>query len=125
MRRVSGSSSSMIRIRVPTGVPSGVRHRKAGAVVLRPLGLEGLPGHEVVDGLGDVGGVVADALDVLGAEQEMRAERDVARVLHHISEELAEERGVERVDRTVALPDVEGLVDIPSVKASSTSFSCS
>ena len=25
----------------------------------------------VVDGLGDVGGVVADALDVLGAEQQM------------------------------------------------------
>jgi hypothetical protein len=30
-------------------------------------------GHQIVDVLGDVGGVVADALDVLGAEQKMGA----------------------------------------------------
>ena len=59
--------------------------------------------------LGDVGGVVADALDVLGAEQKMRAERDVARIFHHVGQELAEERGIERVDGTVPLPHVEGL----------------
>ena len=47
---------------------------EARSVVLRPLDGERLAGDEVMDRLGDVGGVVADALDVLGAEQEMRAE---------------------------------------------------
>ena len=39
----------------------------------RSLG-DRLAGDQVVHGLGDVGGVVADALDVLGAEQQVRAE---------------------------------------------------
>ena len=54
--------------------------------------------HEVMDGFGDVGRVVADALDVLGAEQQVRAEADVARVLHHVGQQLAEQRIVDGVD---------------------------
>ena len=43
------------------------------------------------DDLGDVGGVIADPLDVLGDEQQMRAGGDVARIFHHVGQQLAEE----------------------------------
>ena len=47
---------------------------KAGGVALRPLvGDRAALDHEI-DGLGDVGGMVAHALDVLGAEHQMDAE---------------------------------------------------
>ena len=47
--------------------------------------------HGVVHRLGDVGRVVADPLEVLGDEQQVRAGRDVARVLHHVGDQLAED----------------------------------
>src|SRR4029078_7047512 len=62
---------------------------RAGRVALRPLVGDGPAMHQEIHRLGDVGGVVADALDVLGAEQEMGAEPDIARILHHVGEELA------------------------------------
>ena len=40
------------------------------------------------------------------------AERDVARILHHVGEQLAEQRGVHRVDLLVALPDRDRLGDV-------------
>ncbi len=40
----------------------------------------------------------------------MRAGRDVARILHHVGQELAEQRGVDRVDLVVALADRLGLL---------------
>ena len=43
-------------------------------VALRPLLGDRRALDHVIDGLGDVGGVVAHALDVLGAEQQMGAE---------------------------------------------------
>ena len=42
---------------------------------LRPLSGDFFAGDEEVDVFGDVGGVVADALDVLGDEEKMRARR--------------------------------------------------
>src|SRR3546814_4468649 len=42
--------------------------------------------------LGDVGGVVADALDVLGHEQQMGAAGDAARVLGHVGQQFAEQQ---------------------------------
>ena len=42
-------------------------------VFLGPLGRHLLAGDDVIDRLRDIGRVVADALDVLGAEQQMRA----------------------------------------------------
>ena len=56
--------------------------------------------------------MVAHALDVLRAEQEMRAERDVARVFHHVGEQLAEQRVVDRVDLLVAAPHRQRLGDV-------------
>ena len=77
---------------------------RGGVVALRPVVGQRHAVHEVVHVLGDVGGVVADALDVLGGEQQMRAQADVARVLHHVGEELAEQRIVHGVDALVAAP---------------------
>ena len=79
---------------------------------LRPLAGQRVAGHEIKDGLGDVGGVVADPLEVLGAEQQMRAEGDVARILHHVGQQIAEHRILERVEFDVALPDRAGALDV-------------
>ena len=40
---------------------------------------------------------IADPLEILGAKQEMRTHVDVAQVLHHVSEEFAEDRVVHSV----------------------------
>ena len=61
---------------------------------------------------GDVSGVVAHALDVLGAEHQVDAEGDIARVFHHIGQQLAEDRGADRVDLLVAAPDRHRLADV-------------
>ena len=48
--------------------------------------------------------MVAHAFDVLGAEHQMNAQRDVARILHHVGQEFAEQSGAERVDLFIAVP---------------------
>ena len=68
--------------------------------------------HQIVDVLGDVGGVIADALDVLGGEQQMRAQPDVARVFHHVGQQLAEQRIVHGVDALIVTPHRVGLVGV-------------
>ena len=56
--------------------------------------------------------MVADALDVLGREQQVRAQADVARILHHVGEQLAEQRIVHGVDTLVATPHGNGLLPV-------------
>src|SRR5215469_17780200 len=68
------------------------------SVALRPLVGDRAALYHIVDGFRDVGGVIADALDVLGAEHEMDAEGDVARIFHHVGQELAKQRGAHGVD---------------------------
>jgi hypothetical protein len=76
--------------------------RSTGRLVeLRPVDRQLLAGHHIIGVLGDVGHVVADALEILGAEQQMRAGRDVARVFHHVGEQFAEDGGVLDVDLLV------------------------
>ena len=77
-------------------------------IVLRTVGRQLLAGGNIIDSLGNVGGVITDALDVLGAEQQMGAGGDVARVFHHVGQQLAEQRGVDRVDLLVAFADRVG-----------------
>jgi len=67
--------------------------------------LEVLAGGGVIDHFGDVGGVIADPLDVLGDEQQVGRLADVVRVLHHEGQQGAEDRVVEIVDRGVAFDD--------------------
>ena len=59
------------------------------------------PRHHVIDDFGDVGGVIARALDVLGDEQKMRAKPDRARIFHHVGEKFAEQAVVDLVDLVV------------------------
>jgi hypothetical protein len=59
-------------------------------VALRTLVENLLTFYHVKYGFRDIGGVIADPLDVLGAEHQMDAETDVARIFHHIGQQLAE-----------------------------------
>jgi len=60
-----------------------------------------------VRGFGNVGGVVADSLQVLGAEQQVRAEADAARILHHVRQQLAKQRGEQRIDGAIGAPNLQ------------------
>src|SRR3546814_17843174 len=71
-------------------------HLEARQVVLRAAAADALSGRQVMSRFRDVGGMVADALDVLGDEQQMRAWRDVERVFHHVGPQLADQRTEER-----------------------------
>ena len=64
---------------------------------------EMLAGRGEIDHLGDVGRMIADPLEILGDEQQVRRRRDVVRIFHHVGEQGAEDRIVEIVDRRVAL----------------------
>ncbi len=55
---------------------------------------------------------IAHALDILGAEHEVDAERDVARIFHHVGQQLAEQGRAHGVDFLVAFPDRERLVQV-------------
>ena len=44
--------------------------------------------HEVDNVLGDVGGMVADALEVLGHEDQLKRGKDHARIAHHIGQQF-------------------------------------
>ena len=62
----------------------------------------------------NIGRVIADTLNVLCTEEEMGTESDIARILHHVGEELAEKRVVKRVDVLIVAPDHKGLFRVPS-----------
>src|SRR5260370_7800136 len=55
------------------------------SVALRPLVVDRAALYHVVDGFRDVAGVLAEALDVLGAEHETHPEGDLARISPHAS----------------------------------------
>src|SRR5687768_4172472 len=84
---------------------SRYRGRKRGHVALRALVEHLLTFDHVEHGFRDIGGMIADPLDVLGAEHQMDAERNIARVFHHIGQQFAEQRSADGVDFLVALPD--------------------
>src|SRR5688572_15706025 len=95
--------------------------RALGAKVCRPdLGDVGaldavgemLAGRREIDHFGDVGGVVADPLQILGDEQQMRRRRDVVGVLHHVGQQGAEDAVVEVVDGAVPVAHLGGLLRI-------------
>ena len=91
--RSSSTSSSCLR------VMSSIRRR-----FLARLG-HVLAGRGIIDHLGDVGRMVADPLEVLGDEQQMRRLADVVRIFHHVRQQGAKDGIVEIVDRLVALAD--------------------
>jgi ABC-type polysaccharide transport system permease subunit len=66
----------------------------------RPVG-HVLAGRSVIDHLGDVGGVIADPLKVLGDEQQMRRLTNVVRIFHHVRQQSAKDGVVKIVAREV------------------------
>ena len=56
--------------------------------------------------------MVADALYVLGNEQQMRAGRYVARILHHVGEQFAKQSRVHLVDLLVAMPNIDSPIGV-------------
>jgi hypothetical protein len=57
---------------------------------------------DVDDVFGDVGGVIADAFEVFGDEDELESGKDHAGIAHHVGEEFAEDLIAEVVDLVVA-----------------------
>jgi hypothetical protein len=70
------------------------------------------PLHDVIYDFGDVGRMIAHPLDILDVEQQMRAKGDAARILHHVSEELSEQRVVDGIDLLVVASYLERLGDL-------------
>ncbi len=56
--------------------------------------------------------MIADALQVLGNEQQVRAWRNVAGVFHHVGDQLAENHRVQIIDHQVRFPDLHRLVRV-------------
>src|SRR5208337_3608382 len=67
--------------------------------------IHGASSDGVMDALCDPGCVIADSLDVLRAKQQVRAGRDVARIFHHLYQEIAKDRVLHRVEFGIAEPD--------------------
>src|SRR5687768_13970477 len=71
--------------------------------------------HQIIDVLGDIRAVVANPLDVLGYEQQMRARRDAARILHHVGEQFPEQALIEIIELFVSFPYRQRFLGILSV----------
>src|SRR5580692_3440771 len=78
-------------------------------IALGPFAGYGSAFDHVVNGLGDIGGMVADAFDVLGAEQVVDAERNSSRIFHRVGDEFPEQRDIKSVHFLVALPNPQSL----------------
>src|SRR5438270_7819065 len=93
---IAGSSSTT-RIDGIMASPRSLRQLRAdlvGGGVTHILALD-----DVHDVLGDVLGVIADALDRLSDEHDLERGSDRSRILHHVADQLAqdgEERGIDR-----------------------------
>src|SRR6202795_1979794 len=81
-----------------TSLASRYRGGEGRHVAFRTLVHDLLALDHVEHGFGNVGGVIADPFDVLGAENQVNTERDVARIFHHIGQELAEQRSTDGGD---------------------------
>jgi hypothetical protein len=57
---------------------------------------------DVDDVFGDVGGVIADALEIFGDEDQLEGGKDDAGIAHHVGEEFAEDLIAEVIDLVVA-----------------------
>ena len=72
---------------------------------------------EVNDELGNVLGMVANALDSLGQEQQIQAGRDRAGVFHHVGDELAHKAIELLVDKVVLLEDGQRRLGVQPCKS--------
>src|SRR5205823_3222919 len=74
-------------------------------VAFWPVNRQNFTGHKINHGLGDIRRMIADSFDVLGDEKEMGAKADVAGILHHERQKIAEDRVMEQVELCVSVPN--------------------
>jgi hypothetical protein len=67
---------------------------------------------DVDDVFGDIGGMVADALEVFGDEDELESGKDDAGIAHHVGEQLAEDLIAVVIDLIVHGEDFLGELDV-------------
>ena len=60
-------------------------------------------GHKINNILGDVRGVVADALEVLGHENQLKSRKNDSGIFHHVGKQLAKELIPQTIHLVVAL----------------------
>ena len=65
-------------------------------------------GHDVNDVFGDIGGVVRDAFQILGHQNELKGRKDHGRIFHHVGEVFAKDLIVQVVHLIIALYDGMG-----------------
>ena len=65
-------------------------------------------GDDVDDVFGDVGGVVADAFEIFGDENQLERRKDDGGIFHHVGEQLAEHLIAEQIHLVVASEDAAG-----------------
>src|SRR5689334_21379046 len=97
--RIAGSSSTT-RIDGIMGPPRS-RLCGLGTNLLRRRMAHVLALDDLHDGFGDILGVVADAFDRFRDEYDFERRRNRARILHHVADELPQDRGERGVDRLV------------------------
>ena len=67
---------------------------------------------DVDDVFGDVGGVIADALEIFGDEDELESGEDDAGIAHHVGKELAEDLIAEMIDLVIAGENFLSEIDV-------------
>src|SRR6185312_8879932 len=102
---IAGSSSTT---RIEVFIPDAAigSFRDLGANLLGGRVADILASDRLYDVLGHVLGVIADALDRLGDEDDLERGADRPRVLHHVADQLAQDREERRVDRLVVADDL-------------------
>ena len=63
--------------------------------------------YDVIDGLRDIGRVVARSLDILGAKKHVTAKSDIVAIFHHIREEFPKQRSIQSVNRVILMPYIQ------------------
>ena len=69
-------------------------------------------GDKINNVLGDVRGVVADALKILGDEDQLKGSKHDGGILHHVSKKLAKKLIAQAIHLVVALKHAAGKIDI-------------
>src|SRR5437870_274087 len=87
-----GAQSTKSECSIPTGVglscPPHGHGQHAGEIRFWPLPQKRLALHHVVNGFGDIGRVIAHALEILCTKHQVRAEGHGDGFFHHIREKL-------------------------------------
>ena len=61
------------------------------ALCTRTIRQNGFTRHQIMDGLCNIGCMVADPLDIFGTEQKMRTKADIAGIFHHLGQQFTEQ----------------------------------